>query len=143
MSGYRFGQNCCGCDRCLMPVRLSQDSGCVYGLVWRVQIEPPYGGAALCSVLATHGWRTCFELGDLLALVNSGGHQVLLLRRTERVQIRLNYVTPRQQRHSAAYEVFEELIHAANLLMSKQDLSSISSGLTAIPNTGTADIGSL
>lgn len=98
-----------GSYRDLAAVRLCQDSGCVYGLLWRVAIDRLPEFHAVREGLRDHGWRSDFELGDLRAYVNGDGHQLLLLERTWRIQVRLSYLTPRERRPDVARAIFEAL----------------------------------
>lgn len=98
-----------GRHRDVAAVRLCQDSGCVYGLLWRVAADRHPEFDAVREGLGDHGWRSHFALGDLRVFVNGEGHQLLLLERTRRIQVRLSYLTPRDRRPEVARAIFESL----------------------------------
>lgn len=60
------------------------------------------------------GWNCHTRMGDLLVYLNHEGHQLLVLTRTRRVQIRLHYLTPGCRRPDVARGIFDRLFLATD-----------------------------
>lgn len=93
-------------------MELSRDSGCTRELVWRVSIVEPCDVSIIRRAVQSVGWVTQFEMGHLHVFTNEDQHRLLFLGHTLRIQIRLNYLTPKRVRWSIANVIFDQLCTA-------------------------------
>ncbi len=87
------------------------ESACFHGLAWRADL--PLGAARDAVLAQSGGGEPDRTLPGLLRIIRPDGHQVLLVERTGRVQIRVAYTTPRHARRAEAERVYAELREAA------------------------------
>lgn len=87
------------------PLALARDHACVRGMNWRCDVDPA-AVDALLSALAAAGFTPRHSPPALPCLLAPAGHQVLVVRRTGRVQIRVDYAVPEPHRRLAAEAVF-------------------------------------
>ncbi len=92
---------------------LEQDHGCYFGLSWRCSFDPPVSPEQLVEGLCAAGWKDNSARNTLLyELRHRDGHTLVIVPRTGRVQLRLNYLVPREQRRVTVDAVFESIIRA-------------------------------
>lgn len=98
-------------------MELTRDQSCVDRINWRCDLPPTMSGDALFERLSKlEGYRVEGP-GPLLYVVRGPDqHQILIVPRTGRVQIRVSYDVPKLERRLAAEKVFAtlvRLIHAS------------------------------
>lgn len=86
-------------------MQLRRDPGCIHGLTWRLQPRCDVDLARLLRGVAAAGWKESPGIGELLIYAIPGGHRLLLVPSTGRVQIRLDYHLGAAQRPLAAQAV--------------------------------------
>lgn len=86
-------------------MQLRRDPGCIHGLTWRLQPRCDVDLARLLRAIGAAGWKESPGIGELLIYAIPGGHRLLLVPSTGRVQIRLDYRLDAAQRPLAAQAV--------------------------------------
>lgn len=87
---------------------LSRDFGCRKNLLWRVDLEG-VDVVQLAETLSAEGWRERSSVPQVRDMESPAGHGVVLVPRTGRIQIRIHYLTPHEDREQAARAVAHEL----------------------------------
>lgn len=90
-------------------MQLRRDPGCIHGLTWRLQPRCDVDLARLLRGVAAAGWKESPGIGELLIYAIPGGHRLLLVPSTGRVQIRLDYRLGVAQRPLAAQAIVASL----------------------------------
>lgn len=92
------------------PLRLSLDHSCRRLLAWRGQLERGAQGEALESAFATEGFGLVDPQPGFVVFEESRTkHRVLVVPATGRLQVRLHYTTPEDQRPLEAARIGEAL----------------------------------
>ena len=97
-------------------MRIEPEDTCIRHLAWRVVPagDPLAAVSALVEALRAAGWPEERRAPGLLAFPRPGGHRVLVVPATGRVQIRLHYTVPEAERPAAAQAILAELAAAAD-----------------------------
>ena len=89
----------------------ARDHSCLRGLNWRTDLPPGGDLDTLVAALSRAGFaRTSTAGSPLLVLRAPGDHEILIVPRTGRVQIRVHYLTPEPERRGAAEGIFRSLV---------------------------------
>lgn len=91
-------------------MQLRRDPGCIHGLTWRLQGACGIDVAQLLRGVSAAGWKESPGIGELLIYAIPGGHRLLLVPSTGRVQIRLDYRLGVAQRPLAAQAIAARLM---------------------------------
>ena len=86
---------------------LSRDPSCMKDLAWRTDLAPEWIEPLVERLL--EGDFRLASRGPIVVLDTTDGHRVVLVPRTGRVQIRIGYVVPSEERATAAAAVYERL----------------------------------
>lgn len=103
-----------------MITAIEVDAGCRNQMLWRCDLVEALPTAALVSALGDPALGndvfhdTSQSVPGLLVIVQqrATGHQIVFVPRTGRLQIRLDGLTPVEERESAAAELYEVLRRA-------------------------------
>lgn len=90
-------------------MQLRRDPGCIHGLTWRLRVERDGDLTKLLRAIGAAGWKESPGIGELLVYAVPGGHRLLLVPSTGRVQIRLDYRLGVAQRPLAAQAIVASL----------------------------------
>lgn len=90
---------------------LSRDHTCVRGMNWRCDVAPAAVDTLLAALTAA-GFSPRPSPAAMPTLRSPEGHHVLIVRRTGRVQIRVDYAVPEPLRRFSAEAVFAVLVRA-------------------------------
>lgn len=93
------------------PLTLARDHTCIRGMNWRCDVDPA-AVEPLLAALGAAGFAARPSPPALPCLRGPEGHQVMLVRRTGRVQIRVDYAVPEARRRLAAEGVFALIARA-------------------------------
>ncbi len=85
---------------------LSRDFGCFKSLNWRTDLPAGSDCDILVAVLGKRGFEPVRPTGPLRQLRTAEGHEVVLVPRTGRIQIRIHYLTPEHERRFKAEGIF-------------------------------------
>lgn len=91
-------------------MELVRDLSCFRGLNWRCDLPPGSDCEVLALRLGPAGWTSAPSVAKLLLLRSAEGHEILLVPRTLRVQIRVHYLTPEAERRLTAERAFVALV---------------------------------
>lgn len=90
-------------------MQLQYDPACIHGLSWRLVVGGERGLERLLRMVCAAGWQESPGIGELLIYAIPGGHRLLLVPGTGRVQIRLDYRTAPHQRALVAQAIVASL----------------------------------
>ncbi len=89
----------------------ARDQSCLRSLNWRTDLPPGGQLDPLVAALSRADFTpTSTGESPLLVLRAREGHEVLIVRRSGRVQIRVHYLTPEPERRAAAEAIFRTLV---------------------------------
>lgn len=88
---------------------LQRDHTCVQNMNWRCDVPPGAVDRLLAALLAA-GFVRQPGPDALPALLSPDHHRVLVVRRTGRVQLRIDYVIPPHERRHAAEALFALIV---------------------------------
>lgn len=91
-------------------MELTRDLSCFRGLNWRSDLPAGSDCDELAAALSGRGFVAVAGPSALRLLRSREGHELLLVPRTGRVQIRVHYLTPQEERRWAAERVFASLV---------------------------------
>ena len=86
-------------------VSITPANGCREGLSWELAFGPAPSPATLVSVLKNDAWRDASRLPTIVELEHPEGHELIVIPKTGRVQLRVCYITPRLNRQATATRV--------------------------------------
>ncbi len=90
-----------------------RDQACIRDLLWRIEVGDRDQTAQLSQRLTTLGWANASAFAQLLDLESPDGHRLIIVPRTGRVQLRVSYLVPRDERKQAALRIYDELMAIA------------------------------
>lgn len=92
-------------------VRLTVATGCFRGLNWNLELEHPVvDWADAVARLVTAGWRETSRLAGLFDLVSpEAEHHLVIVPRSEWMQLRVSYLVPQSERSAIAAELAERV----------------------------------
>jgi len=85
---------------------LSRDFGCFRSLNWRCDLPTGSDCDVIVAALVKRGFEAVRPSGVLRLLRDATGHEVVLVPATGRVQIRVHYLTPEEERRFTAERIF-------------------------------------
>lgn len=89
---------------------LQRDPSCARDLLWRLELPPPLDATHLATRLLGAGWTERSRFPALHDLEGPEGHRVVIVPRTGRVQLRVSYLVPPEQRATAAAALAARLV---------------------------------
>jgi hypothetical protein len=93
-------------------MQLEREVTCLRSLTWRCDLPPDLAPRVLDRLLA-EGWGTVHGSPGLSVIRSAELHEIVLVLRSGRVQIRVHYTVPEDERRHAAERVFVALVRAA------------------------------
>ncbi|MFK7992095.1 MAG: hypothetical protein AB8I08_39115 [Sandaracinaceae bacterium] len=91
-------------------MELLDEPTCIRNLTYRVEPADPLQGARVIRACVDAAWSHGAEIGQLHVFVDPNGHQVLVVPTTGRIQIRVMYTVPYEQRRLAAQALLDGLV---------------------------------
>lgn len=89
---------------------LEPDPSCCRGLHWRVPLPEDLPIDTLAERLIARGWRDVSTAPFLRVLENEARHDLVIVPRTRRAQLRLDYLVPGESRRAVAEQVGAEIM---------------------------------
>lgn len=93
-------------------MELARDQSCFRSLNWRCDLPAGSDCDRLAATLAEKGFAAVGGPSAIRTLRSPEGHEVVLVPRTGRVQIRVHYLTPEEERRFVAEGVFALLVRS-------------------------------
>lgn len=80
--------------------RLSPEPGCQNNMLWRYELSETIPIEAFVTTLAERGWENQSKPNMPLFMLahREGEHRLIVVKATRRIQLRLFYLTPREER---------------------------------------------
>jgi hypothetical protein len=91
-------------------MELTRDFGCLRSLSWRCDLPPGSDCDVLIGALMEKGFAQVPSPSVLRLIRSPEGHEILFVPRTGRVQIRVHYVTPEEERRFCAEQMFALIV---------------------------------
>lgn len=88
------------------------DHGCYAEMTWRYNFADEVDVVRLAHHLLEHGWRDHSRFARVREVESSGGHRLVLVPSTGRIQLRLHYLTTESRRREEARGVAALLVAA-------------------------------
>ena len=95
-----------------MSLELSREVTCIRSMAWRCDLPPELNWSALVEQMLTFGLTQEKAVRGLIRLMNARGDEVIFVAASGRVQIRVHYTVPEDQRRFAAERLFQHLVYA-------------------------------
>lgn len=95
-----------------MSLELSREVTCIRSMAWRCDLPPGLNWAALVEQLQTFGLSSAQAVRGLHRMVNERGDEVIIVAASGRVQLRVHYTVPEEQRRFAAERLFQYLVYS-------------------------------
>ncbi len=89
-----------------MMKALERDHSCIRSLAFRMDLEEPSECPAFVAVALGIGFVEETPIPGLAKLVGVEGHEILLVRATGRVQLRVSYLVAQDRRRSVAEALY-------------------------------------
>jgi hypothetical protein len=88
------------------PLRIRKKQGCIRNLQYELFLSDDVKLPNLADALLTLGFERASSRGlPAIRLLHQTGHEVLIVPRTRRVQLRVSYVIPKEERPDAAKRI--------------------------------------
>jgi hypothetical protein len=97
-------------------MELARDQSCLRSLNWRCDLPAGSDCDRIAAALAEKGFASTGGSSMFRILRSPEGHEIVLVPRTGRVQIRVHYLTPEEERRFAAEGVFALLVRSILVL---------------------------
>lgn len=91
---------------------LTREVTCIRSLAWRVDLDPAQDFDALSRELCTRGFATAASIAGMRKWVTQEGHEIVVVPRTGRAQIRVHYTVAEEQRRFTAERLYVVLVAA-------------------------------
>jgi hypothetical protein len=91
---------------------LTREVTCIRSLAWRVDLEPTQDFDALSRELCARGFATAVSIAAMRKWTTPEGHEIVIVSRTGRAQIRVHYTIPEEQRRFTAERLYVVLVAA-------------------------------
>lgn len=101
-----------GASAARMSLELSREVTCIRSMAWRCDLPPGLNWAALVEQLQTFGLSSAQAVRGLHRMVNERGDEVIIVAASGRVQLRVHYTVPEEQRRFAAERLFQYLVYS-------------------------------
>jgi len=85
---------------------LERDHSCMKHLAFRMDLVSPALGELLRTIAFELGFTETRPIEGLSKLVSPEGHEILLVERTGRAQLRVSYLVPHERRRHTAEDVY-------------------------------------
>lgn len=85
---------------------LERDHSCMKHLAFRMDLVSPSASATLRAIALELGFVESRPIAGLSKLVCAEGHEILLVERTGRAQLRVSYMVPHERRRAVAEDVY-------------------------------------
>jgi hypothetical protein len=105
-------------------IELTREPGCCGELAWRLDLSPDRDFSAVARGLIDRGYEGRCLSQMLKVLRHPQGHEVVLVPRTGRVQLRVYYLTAHEDRPVAAEAMFRDLVAALTPAGAEEDSPS-------------------
>ncbi len=89
---------------------LEPDPSCCRDLHWRIPLPDDLALDVLAERLLARGWRDVSTAPFLRVLESEARHDLVIVPRTRRAQLRLDYLVPRASRREVAERVGAEIV---------------------------------
>lgn len=95
-----------------MSLELAREVTCIRSMAWRCDLPTGLNWAALVEQLQTFGLQPAQAVRGLHRVVNERGDEVIIVAASGRVQLRVHYTVPEDQRRFAAERLFQYLVYS-------------------------------
>jgi len=95
---------------------LERDHSCMRSLAFRMDLTHPESSAAFTSIALELGFALEQPIAGLSKLVAPEGHELLLVRSTGRVQLRVSYLVAQDRRRHVAEDIYCRIVRRARAL---------------------------
>jgi hypothetical protein len=99
-----------------LSLTLSREVTCIRSMAWRCDLPPNLDWEGLSQQLVAAELTKLPAMRGLSRFVNAGGDEVVLVTASGRVQLRVHYTVPEQERRFAAERLFQVLVYALRRL---------------------------
>ncbi len=96
---------------------IAPDFSCFQGLKWRLELDlPGIQFPKLANALGKLGFQSCYPVlfPSVLGYRDDSGHELVMVPRSGRVQLRVHYTVPRKLRKRVAEEIAGRVFKAAD-----------------------------
>ena len=90
-------------------MHLTRDHTCQRNLNWRTDVAPEVVDGVVQELLATDRYHLAGTMPFLVTLESTDKSRVIVVPRTGRIQIRVNYEIPTESRRLAAEAIFADI----------------------------------
>jgi hypothetical protein len=105
-----------GQDPQRMSLTLSREVTCIRSLAWRCDVPAQLHWDGLCAELQALGLAALPATRGLLRFGTERGDEIVVVSRSGRVQLRVHYTVPEEERRFAAERLFQLLVTALRRL---------------------------
>ncbi len=95
-----------------MSLELSREVTCIRSMAWRCDLPPELHWSSLVEQMQSFGLTQQTAVRGLIRMVSARGDEIIFVTASGRVQIRVHYTVPEDQRRFAAERLFQHLVYA-------------------------------